>query len=135
MSMGHTILSQHRLPSSVSPILSKLFLRTALGDSRRSQPVLLCRRDCLNWSIPVSTSVFRYPERCILSTSSFSSSIISLIMVQLFHFLSKETITSLRGGSLFTTGIEQMGAYNGHMERVSVSISKRCRKQRIGQKR
>jgi len=66
---------------------------------------------CLNWSIPVSTSTSRYPERCILSTSSFSSLIISLIMVQSFLFLSKETIASLRGGSLFATDIEQMGAY------------------------
>jgi hypothetical protein len=60
-------------------------------------------------------------------------------MVQSFRFLSKETITSLRGGSLFVlaTDIEQMGAYNGYMERVSVSISisKLCRKRRIGQKR
>jgi hypothetical protein len=45
------------------------------------------------------------------------------------------TIASLRGGSLFATDIEQMGAYNGYMETVSVSISKRRRKQRIGQKR
>jgi hypothetical protein len=42
LSMGRMILSQHRLPSSVSLILSKLSLRTALGDSRRSsQPVEL----------------------------------------------------------------------------------------------
>jgi hypothetical protein len=39
--MGRMILSQYRLPSSVSLILSKLSLRTALGDSRRSQPVEL----------------------------------------------------------------------------------------------
>ena len=36
---------------------------------------------------------------------------------------------------VLATDIEQMGAYNGCMERVSVSISKRCRKQRIGQKK
>jgi hypothetical protein len=89
----------------------------------------------LNWSIPVSTSASRYPERCILSTSSFNSSIISFIIVQSFLFFNRETIASLRVGSLSATYIEQMGVYNGCMERVSISISKRYRKQKIGQKK
>ena len=66
---------------------------------------------CLNCNIPAPTSASRYPDRCILSTSSFNSSIISFIIVQSSLFLNREIIASLRVGS--ATDIEQMMVYNG----------------------
>jgi len=71
----------------------------------------LAEETCLNCNVPVSTSASRCPDRCILSTSSFNSSIISFIKVQSFLLFNREIIASLRVGS--ATDMDQTMVYDG----------------------